>query len=176
MQAASWFTTFVIVSLLTDSQCSSQWGRLLPGSLPCLPSLPSLQWAVPRPHGSFAEAARGQDTPLPSPFMYTLKENAIPKSCWISVTHTFFCSVCRSTEMSGLLSTVHTHGQCGWSSEVRDIPHLYVWILLCMLSAAMREFKTRGVYIHLNTQNCFFVIFFFVLIIKTSLWNQLIDT
>ena len=29
------------------------------------------------------------------------------------LTHTFFCSVCESTEMSGLLSTVHNSGQCG---------------------------------------------------------------
>lgn len=75
------FTTFVIVSFLTDSQCSSQWGGLLPGTLPHLPSLPSLQGTVPRPHGSFAETAWGQDTALPSPFMYILYESAPAKSC-----------------------------------------------------------------------------------------------
>lgn len=51
-------------SNLTDPQPPRQRGRLLAGSLPQLASLPSQQRAVPQPHGSAEEAARGQAAPL----------------------------------------------------------------------------------------------------------------
>lgn len=135
-------------SNLTDSQPPRQWGRLLAGSLPQLASLPPQQRAVPQPHDSAEEAARGQATPpLPSAgspsacflilsavfclfIFFIAKLHCVHPSCCVtaSVSHWHFppLTICRSVWAA--LSSLLFWARCLKLWSKNDFPwQFFLW-------------------------------------------------